>query len=207
MKMTALAASLISAGLASLITAVVVERQMLKDFDEQLERELQESVDFLVERGKAEPTEEYQEKHKLVFGSAFQKPSLDELVAKNQKVRYDAVINKSGYSPNEEPPEGELDVTEDLGDLYPISTEEFMENESGFMQCQVTLFADGGVADELGEVVEDWRDLIGNARPPFGELSGEPNIVYLRNQKLRREIEVVFDEANYADILAEPGRE
>lgn len=206
MKMTALAASLISAGLASLITAAVVERHMLKGIDEKLQQELDRSVEYLVLAKKAKPTEEYVEKR---VGRTFDitKPSLDEVAAKNQKVRYDTIVNKAGYLPEEEPAEDEVEVCDTLGELFPISTEEFMENESGYMQCQVTYFADGGVLDEHGDVVENWNDLIGWAKPPFGELSGEPNIVYLRNVRLRREIEVVYDDANAADILAEPGSE
>lgn len=206
--MATLAASLISAGLATIITAHVVEKQMLKEFDERLERELEASVTFLEETGKAEATEEY-EQHREVFGTKFDltKPSPDEVLNKNQKVRYDAVVKGEGYSyhSDDKPPEGEIEMAEELGEIHAISTDEFMENESGYLQSTMTYFADGGVLDEDNELVVDFEDMIGTARPPFGELSGEPHIVYLRNTRLRREFEVIEDDANAADILAEPG--
>lgn len=221
MKLATLATALISAGIATIITAKVVEKQMLSELDERVQRELEASVVFLETTGQAEPTEEYQEQHKQIFGTKFagEKPSLDDLANKNQRTRYDQIIKGSGYSGDEtvtaddgtvmaaEPQvEGSMQSQSELPDIHPISTDEFMENESGFMQMSVTYFADGGVLDEHGDVVADFRDMIGTEMPPFGKLSGEPHIVYLRNTRLRREIEVIHDpEANAADILADPG--
>lgn len=204
-KMLMLAASLFSAGVATLVTATVVERKMVKEFDERLQRELAASVDFLVKTEKAEPTEEYQEKHKQIFGTKFDisKPPIDE-VAKNQKVRYDAIVKSESYSPSKSEEEDEEDAI-DKGEIYTLSMEEFMENKSEYFQQTLTYFADGGVLDSDGEFVVDWKDMIGPGVPPFGMNSGEAHIVYLRNERLRQEYEVVRDEANAADILAGPG--
>lgn len=201
-----LAASLISAGLASIITAHFVEKKLLKEFDERLERELAASVEFLEETGKAEPTEEYrqQEDHKKVFGTKFDlsKPPLEEVVNKHQRVRYDQIIKSNGYTEDETPPEGEVDPGCDtLGEIFTISTDEYMDNESGFLQSTLTYCSDGGVLDEDGDLVAAHVDLIGDAVPPFGKESGEPHVCYLRNVKLRREFEVIRDEARAADIL------
>jgi len=210
-RISTLAASLISAGLATVITAKVVETVLEKEFEERLERELTASVEFLEETGKAEPTEEYQEKHKQVFGTKFdlEKPPLDEL-AKNEKVRYDQIV-KSYTSSKDVVTDEEgktmidgVEVCDTLPDIHAISTDEYMENESGFLQSTLTYCADGGVLDEDGDLVVDHVDMIGNAIPPFGQLSGEPHVVYLRNTKTRREYEVIQDEANAADILADP---
>jgi hypothetical protein len=101
--------------------------------------------------------------------------------------------------------EGGVEVCETLPEIHAITTEEFMENESGYLQSSITYFADGGVLDENGELVVAHQDLIGDAVPPFGQLSGEPHIVYLRNTKRRQEFEVIQDDANAADILTTPG--
>jgi len=211
MRVSTLAASLISAGLATLITAKVVEVKLEKEFEERLERELEASVDYLEETGKAEPTDEYQDKHKRVFGTKFdlEKPSIDEVAGKNEKVRYDQVIKNESYSPDIDVEDGKMmidgvEVCDTLPDIHAISTDEYMSNESEFLQSTLTYFADGGVLDEDNELVVDHVGLIGNAIPPFGQLSGEPHVVYLRNTKLRREFEIIQDEANAADILADP---
>lgn len=221
MKLSTLATALISAGIATIITAKVVEKQMLEVLDERVQQELEASVVFLETTGQAEATEEYEERREAFSTkSGITKPSLDDLAAnKNQRTRYDQIIKGAGYSGDEgataedgtvmvaEPQvEGAMQTQPGLPDIHPISTDEFMENESGFMQLSVTYFADGGVLDEHGDIVDDFRDLIGAEMPPFGQLSGEPHIVYLRNTRLRREIEVIHDpEANAADILADPG--
>jgi len=207
MRLTTIAASLFSAGVATLITGYVMEKAMLKELDERLERELEASVNFLVTTEKAEPTEEYEE-HQRVVGklTSLEKPPLDEIVKKNQKTRYDNVLKGANYvEPEPEViPDGEIEVCDTLGDIHVISTEEFMANESGFLQSSMTYFSDGGVLDEDGELVVDFEDMIGT-KPPFGELSGEPHIVYLRNTKRNQEYEVIFDEARAEDVLAEPG--
>lgn len=200
-----LAASLISAGLASLITAYVMEKQKLKEIDERVQAEVEASVNFLVETGQAEQIEvddaEARELHAEVFGTDRTKA---DSVGKNQRTRYDKVVKSRGYSDEAENPD-EVEACEIVAEIHTISTEEFMENENGWPQSSVSYFADGGVLDELGELVVDFEDLIGSGVPPFGVDSGEPHIVYLRNTKLQREFEVIQDEANAADILATPG--
>lgn len=218
MKMTTLAVSLISAGIATLITAKVVEKQLLAEFDERMEKELAASVNFLEQTGRAEPTEDYENQHKMLFGTKFDatKPSVEDLVNKHQKVRYDQIVRREGYSPEGavQAEDGSLmtgEVQEEaaevemLSDIHAITLEEFMENESGFLQSTLNYFDDGGVLDEDGDLVVGHVDMIGEGEPPFGELSGETHIVYLRNTKIRREFEVVKEEGNAADILQAPG--
>lgn len=208
----ALALSLISAGVASLATAKYVETKLLKEFDQELQRQLDESVAFLEVTGKAEPTEEYEEKRVIRNASAV-KPPLDDVVSQNQKVRYDQIVQSYVAPPGDEPAEDGVvmvndiqEVCDTLPEIFTITTDEFLENESGFDQCSLTYFADGGVMDEEGELVPEFEDMIGNTVPPFGDNSGEPHVVYLRNTKLRREFEVIRDDAKASDILNEVGR-
>lgn len=204
-KMSTLAASLISAGLASILTVYLLEKQMLKEVDERVQAEVEASVNFLVDSGRAEQVivddEEARELHAEVFGTARTK---DDRQGKNQRVRYDKVVRSRGYSDEAEDPD-EVEACEIVEEIHTISTEEFMANENGWPQSSVSYFADGGVLDEIGELVVDFEDLIGSGVPPFGLQSGEPHVVYLRNTKLQREFEVIQDEANAADILATPG--
>jgi hypothetical protein len=212
MKLSTLAVSLISAGLATIITAKVVEKQMLEVLDERVQEEVEASVTYLESTGKAEATEEYEEQRTQLFGTKFNpvKPSLDEVANKNQKIRYDAIVKSAGYSPDETAvsddgdvmkAEGELEVTSTLGDIHPISVDEYMANESGFMQSTITVYADGGVLDEDFDIIPGYQDLIGGGTPPFGEA----HVVYLRNNKLRKEYEVIQEDVTAAEILAETG--
>lgn len=200
-----LAASMVSAGIAILVTEAVTEKRLLEEFDVQLQEELERSVNYLEETGKAEATEEYEEKK--VIGSKFDltKPSLDDLANKNQKTRYDLIVKNEEYLNEAEEPEEAIIPNSDGPSIFSITMDEYLANESGYLQSTLTYCGDNACIDEDNDYVEDWQTLIGHARPPFGENSGEAHIVYLRNESLRQEFEVINDpEIKAADTLADP---
>lgn len=222
------AASLFSAGLATIITAKYVEKIMLDEVDKQVQEQVEASVEFMTMRLDAEliskagnegediSEEELEETHTRVFGTRYaQKPPIDQVAGRNERLRYDQILTKGEYKSSPETTKEDLhavavedDVQEpgraDLSELVVLPKDEFMENESGYMQMTLMYFSDGGVLDEANDLVPDWQDMIGKGMPPFGELSGEPHIVYLRNNKHRQEYEVVYDQGKAADILADP---
>lgn len=73
---------------------------------------------------------------------------------------------------------------------------------SEYPQSVLTVFADGGVLDEAGSFVAAHTDLIGVGPYPFGEMSEDDSVVYIRNKKLEREFEVIKDDQNAADFLS-----
>lgn len=181
---------------------VYADRKLRKEYDEKLQQELDASVNYLQKRGKAEPTEEYQERRSSKVDIS--KPPLEEFVAERNRTAYHTIMTNEGYSPEtpqEDDPSDKV-ITQSSDEIYAIPTDVFLDNESGYDQCSISYFADGGVLDEHGDYVVDFENMIGTDYPPFGELSGEPHIVYLRNTRLRMEIEVVKDDDNAADILA-----
>lgn len=183
----------------------IADKKLRQEYDEKLQQELDASVKYLEDRGKAEPTEVYQEKRRAA-NVDISKPSLEEVVAERQRIAYHKIARSEGYSP-ETPQEDDPDdkvIVQSPNEVVTIGRDEFLDNESGFDQESITYFADGGVLDDHGELVVDFETLIGSGEPPFGELSGEPHVVYLRNTRLRREFEVIRDDANAADILADP---
>lgn len=219
MGLKIVAASLVSAGLATLITARVVEDRMLKEFDQRVQEEVAAARQLF-------EMQEYAKKDVKATSAIFtmpidpeEKTTLPEVKADgtkpgiNEMIRYDKVVRDQNYIPDQVAHiVGEDTSDEDLADaideenveIMAITTDEFMYNENGWPQASISYFADGGVLDDSGEVVVDWETMIGNTVPPFGMLSGEPHIVYLRNTKLQREFEVVRDDANAADILSGP---
>lgn len=184
----------------------IAEKKLQKEYDERLERELDASVTFLEERGKAEPTEEYKERRTAATVN-IKKPSLDEVVAERQRTAYHTIVSSEGYSP-ETPQEDDPDdkvIVQREDEVEVIGRDEFLDNESGYDQDSITYYADGAVLDDHGELVVDFESLIGPGVPPFGQSSGESHVVYLRNKRLKREFEVIRDEdTNAADILADP---
>lgn len=135
--------------------------------------------------------------------------TLDDLRAKSHVVRYDQVVTVDTDSEDEEeerepfPQEALGSVSWDPGgdDISIISRDLFLENTSGFEQTTLTYFQDGGVIDLDSELVSEHELLIGQGKPPFGQMSEDENIVYVRNKNVQTEYEVIQDPGNATDFL------
>jgi hypothetical protein len=79
---------------------------------------------------------------------------------------------------------------------YIIHIEEFVGQESGFNQDTVTYYAaDDVIVDEQEQVISHYRELMGELL--FGHGSQDANIVYVRNDKMGVEWEVLYDASSY----------
>jgi hypothetical protein len=82
---------------------------------------------------------------------------------------------------------------------YIITHVENMENETGFDQVTVTYYeGDDVLADERDDVIEDHDSVIGKHNLKFGHRSGDKNVVYIRNEVLRIDYEVLRSIGSYA---------
>lgn len=131
--------------------------------------------------------------------------TLDELKAKSHVTRYDKILTEEEYK-EPEPEEQVLHVGEvswDPGneDISVISRDIFLENTSYFDQASLTYFQDDGVLDEASEYVPEHELLIGIGKPPFGQMSEDENVVYIRNKGLQTEYEIIQDPGNATDFL------
>ena len=106
---------------------------------------------------------------------------------------YVNIVTKSGYSG------GELKTdNEDYPGPYIISPDEFA-GDYEFDTVDVTYFADGVLCDENNVPLEDIENTIGNdAVRHFGEY--ENDAVYVRNERLKCDYEILRDERKYADL-------
>ena len=118
------------------------------------------------------------------------------------------------YSPSEETPseivvsifdnpseadEG-IDVASRSEDApYILTREEYMLGEKDYTQATVTYFeADDVLADERDEPIEDVEKKIGRENLRFGSGSDDPNLVYIRNDKLEIDFEVIRSRGAFA---------
>lgn len=83
---------------------------------------------------------------------------------------------------------------------HVISAEDFNENETEYEQVTITWFAgDDVLVDETEQMIDDVEGVVGVSNMDrFGYLSGDNNIVYIRNTDKELEFEVVRSEGNYA---------
>lgn len=124
------------------------------------------------------------EKHRVIND----KPSLEE---------YARILNEKKYTPNDYNGEGDADET-DEEEPEVITPDEF--GELDYETVYLTYYADGVLATELDDVVEDIGDTIGQRSIlHFGEYEDE--ILHVRNHKLRTDYEVTLDSRSfYEDI-------
>lgn len=119
------------------------------------------------------------------------KPDLADYVKRLEREGY------TEYSRTIEPAEKENPEASEDGP-YVISPEEFGEIEE-YTKVSLTYFADGVLADELNEPVDDVEEIVGDALEHFGEY--EDDSVFVRNDAKRCDYEILQDLRNFKDVL------
>lgn len=108
----------------------------------------------------------------------------------------------TGISVIEEPDDGEWDweaekSTRHAHEPYVIHLTEFDEDSFGYTQSQVNYYAgDDVLTDEHEKPVYGHSALLGELK--FGHGSGDPSIVFIRNELLEHEYEVILNQGHYA---------
>lgn len=84
---------------------------------------------------------------------------------------------------------------------YVIHHDEFMEGEKDYEQQQLTYFkGDDILIDNRDEVVQDTEATVGDSNLlRFGHGSKDRNIVYVRNDRIELDFEIVQDEGSYTE--------
>lgn len=104
--------------------------------------------------------------------------------------KYVRLVKNEGYA-------GEEDAKVMKKEPYVVSYEEFAE--IGYETEVLYYFTDGVVTDTMYNVIEDAEAMIGpNIETHFGE--EEEDVVYVRNDRMRLDIEVQRDLRAYADL-------
>ena len=96
----------------------------------------------------------------------------------------------------------ELEYREQLedGEPYVVHVEEYMSNEDSYDQINMTYFAgDGVLVDDKDEPVHLVDPIIGrHTLGRFGDGSGNPDTVFVRNDRMETEFEITRDRGKYA---------
>lgn len=82
-----------------------------------------------------------------------------------------------------------------------ISPFEFGENGDEYEAVSLTYYADGVLADDLDEPIDDIDSVVGSeALNHFGDNESDPDSVYVRNDRMKCDYEILLDTRNYADV-------
>lgn len=93
------------------------------------------------------------------------------------------------------------------GDPYIISVSEFMDNDPQYQQNAISYYkGDGVLADERDQPIPDKNAIVGERNlQRFGEGSGDPNIVFVRNDRLEVDFEIALSLGTYSEeVLGVP---
>lgn len=180
------------AALGSAVTWKFVETKYKKIADEEIasvkevfgrgHREEVNPVDDaadISEEGKDEDKEKYE-------------PSEEELDELKEKISTNGYTNYSTKKEKEE---------DDMSEPYVISPDEFSENNE-YETESLTYYSDGVLTDEYDNPIEDIERLVGSdALTHFGEY--EDDSVFVRNDDLKTDFEILKDYARYYDKYPE----
>lgn len=126
--------------------------------------------------------------------------------------RYDGILNKEGYREEDENDEEEEEFPSKYYDTtinpkppfprkpaYVISLDEFVNGEENYDKITLTYYVDDNtLADETESDIEDIEDMIGpKALSSFGLASDDPDVVYVRNDRVEVDYEVIRQFASY----------
>ena len=178
--------------------------QMIKD---RYERRIEEDRKSLEEMyaakleeasAKVQPVEEEPEAEtppdpKEIAEHAREKPEIAEYA---RRLREEGYVNYAGGGSVVETKEPSRESVVDIP--YVISPDEFGEMD-GYEKISLTYFADGVLADEDNEPVDDVAEIVGDGLEHFGEY--EEDSVFVRNDAKKCDYEILRDLRAFSDVL------
>jgi hypothetical protein len=79
---------------------------------------------------------------------------------------------------------------------YVLHRREFFDDELGYDQITLSYYEEDDIlTDDLDTPIYNYSETVGELK--FGHGSGDPNVVYIRNERLRAEYEVLFSSGSY----------
>lgn len=178
----------VGGGAGYLVTKKMLEQRFEADLNEQI-AEVKEYYKLLRKEG------EY---------SQLVKPA-EELA---ELPKYEDVISE--YSGEEEDEEEEAVVVEsesneerNTDEPYVISVDEYMNDREEYDKNTVTYFeVDDVLVDEREQVIPDVDNTVGtDCLTKFGHKSNDNKVVYVRNERLEADFEILLDTRSYSETV------
>lgn len=107
---------------------------------------------------------------------------------------YREIVENEGYTT-----ENEEEVETDMKKPYVISPEEF--GECDYEMITLHYYTDGVVTNEQHKIVENVDELVGeDFDMHFGDYEEDPDSVYVRNDEMEIDFEILKDYRDYSEI-------
>lgn len=203
---------MVSAAVGGVTGYFVAKKQLSTIFETRLAEEIEATKKHYSVLYKKGPYSDIESARKELQGEVV--PNVEESARLQEAV--EALRNYSGGQPlkvdyaktvrvfQETPVE---EITEDLirnrteEAPYIIGKEEFLNGEKEFVQVTLTYFVgDKVLIDEQQRVMDDVDETVGEDNlNRFGQGSKDPNVVYVRNDALELEFEILRSEGKYSE--------
>lgn len=103
------------------------------------------------------------------------------------------------YSKTAEPDDSSAKVPGVIADPYVISIDDFGQEE-GYDTITLTAYSDGTIANYADDELEDPESTIGE---DILSKFGDEDVVYIRNDRLKADFEVVRDNRTYVEVIGD----
>lgn len=144
----------------------------------------------------------------IIAREAYSPPVVDtgdgvEVTAEDIKDAIESNVFNSDYP---DIPEWDQEAEEDSrrnGKPFILSKHEYYEGVLGFTQMHLTFYEEDDVlADEEDQLVPDVEETVGQDNlQKFGYGSGDPRILYIRNETKQIDFEITRDKGSYASAM------
>lgn len=196
---------------AGATVAVLVVRQKYIDLAEE---EIQSVKDMYEAR--VQEAEDDEECMRAEFDEIQAKHA--ERVEAEKKKEYEKKVAKVGYRTNYSGISDSSDPAERLGpseaagahvvgrgvskkEPYVISIDDFHNTKNYFDKITLSYYdGDNTMIDDKEDLVEDVHALVGD-NFVFGELSEDPDVVYIRNEKMTTDFEIARIKGSYSELI------
>lgn len=202
-----IATAAVALAIGGLVGYKIAERKLMAEFEERLERET-DAFRRIHKTDYKSPEDMLEQLHGEAIRNVMSDPAAAlavQAMAEYQNpepVAYHNIV-KSTVKVNKDEPEQEVvrrrvfEPDEDRGTIYIISAEE--NAEGSYEDTTLTYYAqDGVITFANDEVMEDQEKFIGTeALENFGGISGDDNVVYVRNEVILMDYEICRHPGSY----------
>lgn len=171
---------------AGVITGAAVSWGYLKQKYEKIAQEEIDSVKEVFSKNEQEDTGRTKEQE-------YSEKMAEQAREKADVTEYAAILQRTGYADVSE----KEDVTVGKDGPYVITPDEFGELDE-YEQVNYIYYADGVLANEEDEIIEDVEAAIGDALEHFGEY--EEDAVFARNEERGCDYEILRDKRNFSEV-------
>jgi hypothetical protein len=85
---------------------------------------------------------------------------------------------------------------------FVISHDEYYDDEPGYQKLAITYYTEDDVlADDKDAPLPNWMEVAGPFKSRFGEASGDPLVVFVRNKRLEVDFEISKDLRSFAQVV------